>query len=58
LIAVNSADKPVTVEFSGFPAVETINAFSGKAVPIGPENGTFKLTFKPLEVKGYIFNRK
>ncbi len=58
LIAVNSADKPVTVEFSGFPAVETLDAFSGKAISAGPENGTFKLTFKPLEVKGYIFKRK
>jgi hypothetical protein len=57
LLAANSANEPVTVQFSGFPGVTAVDAFTGKAVS-GPEDGKLKLIFKPLEVKGFIFSKK
>jgi hypothetical protein len=58
LIAVNSSEEKVKVEFSGFPEQAlSLNAFDNKA-GIAPVNGKLELEFEPYEVIALKFKEK
>jgi len=58
LIAVNSTEKNIKTEFSGFPVkIASFNAFNGKAAA-NPVKGKLKLKFGPYEVIALKFKEK
>lgn len=56
--AVNSADRPVQAKVIGLPYAKfPVEDLFGKS-PVAVSSGSFKVTFEPLEVRGWKFSRR